>query len=392
MKQFRKRKLNNKGLSLVEILVTVVIVALISAPIVDSFMHAIRVNSEARLIQNGTAVAQDTAELFEVFSVDALVDKYDGKEENGVYTFTNISMTGADGEEFEVDVKLDPTAYKLGLDAENKKKIEVNEQELPVFSALYGSDSIMLYRQYVGPDESLKTLFASKITDTDILDNIYEDEHKKLITKATTIDISCTQDATNPRKFTYVVTVTIIYTYDGANEVKAEKVLMKTYDADQIHTIYLLCPIFDRFYKDANGADGTKFYTSDVININYVYDGNLNDQQELYFYLAEQKIKNKDDSTKWQCISPEKVQISVGTKDGSKLIDTNYVNYAEKNNLDDTVKFKVYSNVGDGFLDFENPCGLTYGNYNTGISLYEMEVTVRLKGDDDVVTTFNTAK
>lgn len=142
MKQLKKTKLNNKGLSLVEILVTVVIVALISAPIVDSFLHAIHVNSEARLIQNGTAVAQDTAELFEVFDVKTLVDSYtaDGvnvtyDDAKKVYKFENIPMTGADGEEFEVDVKLDPTAYKLGLNAENKDMIKVNDQELPVFSA-----------------------------------------------------------------------------------------------------------------------------------------------------------------------------------------------------------------------------------------------------------------
>ena len=76
MKHIRERKLNNKGVSLVEILVTVVIVALLSSPIINSFLQTMSVNSNARLMQNGTAVAEDTAELFKVFDVDALVETY----------------------------------------------------------------------------------------------------------------------------------------------------------------------------------------------------------------------------------------------------------------------------------------------------------------------------
>ncbi len=393
MKQLKKRKLNNKGLSLVEILVTVVILALISAPIVDSFLSAINVNSKARIIQNGTAVAQDTAELFEVFDLQALVDLYkadnvDVKFDNttGVYTFEKIPMTGADGEEFEVDVKLDPTSYKNGVDKDNNEKIKVNGVGLPVFSGLYGSDCIMLYRQYAGPDETLADLFAP-VLDATTLANINKDAVRKLITKSTNVNIECTYDDVTQR-YTYAVSVKITYTYNGVTQVTAEKHLEKAYKAEEIHNVYMLCPIFDRYTTDGTGSiSGSSYHGTDKIYIDYKYNGAPEHKHNMYFYIAEQDMKNKIDNSRRQSISPKNIYIKCLQQGDADLGYMDYTQYINENK-----NLKVYTNIGDDYINFNNIYGLTYGDYNTGTSLYEMEVTVRLKGEDDVVTTFNAAK
>lgn len=387
MKHIRERKLNNKGVSLVEILVTVVIVALLSSPIINSFLQTMSVNSNARLMQNGTAVAEDTAELFKVFDVDALVETYkkDGvtvtKDNNtGKYTFKDIKMTGADGEDFLVDVELNPSSYKSG-----EGKLEVNDKNLPVFSGLYGSDAVMLYRQYAGPDETLADLFEKQTNlDQSIINQINTTDVRQYISKSTTIDIVCKYNE-DTKHYIYMFSVSITYTYNDdsqSEEVTVNKVLEKTYKRDNeneaIHKVYMLAPIFDRYYTKCpnNGC----YYNTDKIMINYKFDSAAEYKHDMYFYIAEQSMNNIGyDSSKQERIDPRNISIN----------GTTYVGYDnEKNSL------KVYTNIGEAFDGVENRnkgYNLTYSDYNTGTALYEMNVTVK-KTNNEVVTTFKTTK
>ena len=376
MKGLISKKLNNKGMSLIEILVTVTIIALIAVPLLNSFINAMQINSKARLIQNGTAVAQDTAELFKVFDVEALAEAYEAEgveitldESTGVYTFTGISAQGADGESFLVDVELDPTAYK----SEDSGKLAVNDVEVPVFSGLYGSDCIMLYRQYAGADEMLKDLFAG-ILDEDVLSEI-NGEQRKNIKKSTEINIECEYDSMKD-EYDYRLSLVITYIYDNITSVSVTKTLEKTYTGDEIHNIYMICPIFDR-YTTTEMVDDF-YYNTDEISINYSYDGEPQYKHDMYFYIAEQDMSNIGyDSTKQERISPRRVYI-------------NGVSYTEYNNEENSLK--VYTNIGDKDTTFDNSYSLTYGDYNTGTALYEMRVTVRVEGREDTVTTFTTTK
>ncbi len=404
MKQFRKRKLNNKGLSLVEILVTVVILALISAPIIDSFIHAINVNSQSRTIQNGTAVAQDVAELFETFDLEYLVESYSGQEKNGItvscdsngiYTFTGIPMNGADGEEFVVDVKLDPTTYQSDFvgsdedqDEEEQKKIVVNDVQLPVFSGLYGTDSIMLYSQYAGPDDTIKEEFRKNGLNENICNKLNTYEQRKYVQKKTNIDVKCTyigNDQEGYPTYTYVVKVDIVYTYDNnvvtATATTAAKYLEKTYNNKTIHNIYMLCPIYDRY-----GYFGE---CTDSIYINYSYDSNGSnvEAENMYFYIAEQDMKSIDPDTGVVRDVQRRIPVSNLYVNGNSY--TNYIGNTGTSKISNS-KLQVYTNIGDSMY------GLTYGDgehkHSTEKSLYDMKLTVRLKGDDKVVTTFSTAK
>ena len=391
MKHIRERKLNNKGVSLVEILVTVVIVALLSSPIINSFLQTMSVNSNARLMQNGTAVAEDTAELFKVFDVDALVETYSSdlykeagvevkKDNTGICTFKNIKMTGADGEDFLVDVELNPSSYKSGTG-----KLEVNDKNLPVFSGLYGSDGVMLYRQYAGPDETLADLFEKQTNlDQSIINNINDEKNRKKIKKSTTIDIDCEYNE-DTKHYIYMFSVSITYTYNNGSqseEVTVNKVLEKTYKRDNenevIHTVYMLAPIFDRYSTDwpNNGC----YYNTDMIMINYDFDSAAEYEHDMYFYIAEQSMNNIGyDSSKQERINPQNIFIN----------GKSYIQYNNEEN-----SLKVYTNIGEAYDGVENRnkgYNLTYSDYNTGTALYEMNVTVK-KTNNEVVTTFKTTK
>ena len=120
---YRKFKRNNKGVSLIEVLVTIAMIIILAGPLINSFLNSRIVNSNARLIQNGTTVAQDMAEKFKTIPIEQLCSTYayEKNDSTGVYTFKDIAVEGPNKEKFLVDVTLDPNAYKVGN--EDKKNL-----------------------------------------------------------------------------------------------------------------------------------------------------------------------------------------------------------------------------------------------------------------------------
>ena len=53
---------NNKGFSLVELIISIAILALVSGPLLNNFVTAIRVNVKARRVQSETNIVQSIAE------------------------------------------------------------------------------------------------------------------------------------------------------------------------------------------------------------------------------------------------------------------------------------------------------------------------------------------
>ena len=139
-------------------------------------------------------------------------------------------------------------------------------------------------------------------------------------------------------------------------------------------------------YSYVNQDENGDYYNNDVINIVYDFDETTGaTPHDVYFYIAEQNMNNIGyDNTKQERIHPENLLVN----------GVQYVNY---DNLDEDNNLKVYTNIGSTYdmgdkVNMNKNFTLTYGDYNTGTSLYEMEVTVKLDGEDKVVATFNTAK
>ncbi|MDE6129037.1 MAG: type II secretion system GspH family protein, partial [Lachnospiraceae bacterium] len=92
----RKQKLNNKGLSLVEILVAVVILALVTGPLLHSFVSAARYNQRAKERQRTTTAAQSVMEGFKAFDLEELCWQFSGDPAHPfrVYSGATGSSTG----------------------------------------------------------------------------------------------------------------------------------------------------------------------------------------------------------------------------------------------------------------------------------------------------------
>lgn len=77
-KKQRKRKLNNQGLSLVELLVAVVILAMVTGPLLHSFVSAAIYNQRAKERQRTTTAAQSVMEGFKAYGLAELCWQFDG--------------------------------------------------------------------------------------------------------------------------------------------------------------------------------------------------------------------------------------------------------------------------------------------------------------------------
>lgn len=183
-------KRDNKGFTLLEVLIAVVILALIAVPLLRSFVSSYRVNARSRELMRATTLAQNEMEIFEKEKLEVLLDdeKYnytvDDTEtytthmtqnpitgdvfnkdmEHVAYTFTydgGIINDETGREMFDVVVKMNP---QINLTSYS----DANTAELLFMNTLSGADSgayVQQVRNSVntdGEDEEIYKIYVNK--------------------------------------------------------------------------------------------------------------------------------------------------------------------------------------------------------------------------------------
>lgn len=388
---------NNKGLSLVEILVTITILAIIAVPLIRSFMTAVKLNNEARLLQNGTQTAKDVVELFKGRELEKLISIYgldvndsnivyrydmgaDGEEikssegEYIKYLFENIGdrsytegentynyFEGIDGERFFVDVTLD--SKPKGGDV-----YSINQYQVPKITDLNVSDSIIIYTQYSSMDSQIGTLFGDNLANST---NSY---------KQGNVIINC--EYISEMEYNYSVDLDLTYEYLGTEKTVSYSISEGTItSADEIPDIYIVMTQFNK--SILSFVDGT-YYTTDSINVSYTYNDNSIDpvsdhEKKAEIYLIEQ-------SAEAESFPGEEAHMDINNV---FFTDGNTGTTAELESTDFTGKnIDIYSNI----INMGDNKSLTGGGQIEDY-MYEMTVDVRYKyPDGDLITSFVTTK
>ena len=72
-----KRRINNKGMSLVELMIAITILAIITVPLLHAFVSSARINRKAKQTQRLTTIGQDIMEGLKAYSVEDLAYEFD---------------------------------------------------------------------------------------------------------------------------------------------------------------------------------------------------------------------------------------------------------------------------------------------------------------------------
>lgn len=386
-----KEKEENKGFTLVELLVCVAILAIISVPLLNSFFVAGKTNEKAKEIQRTTTLAQNIMETVKgqnlsqlkiLFGSSNLIglnlnEPYDitnsfveVKSEdlvNGRYEYCIKRVKDGIGE-YDVYITLNSALYKTESDAVQ------NKYQMPKITNLTGDKIAVIdpegysasWSSYV--DASGKTIY-SKDTSTNmdnmiityfyylhlayidyltmqnqaagyvvniIPDTFSTEQIKSFITKETSIV------ATNGSKLdgsndTSVVNLTskITYSIPGADKV--------TGDVSGLHTEY---QVFSKTFKTSDGTNPLEqiylFYNrSDfpedvvVIKNSSINEAELNIVDQLTGVV---KVKCNDPANTWKLAS----NASITLLEGSKVIDTELVSSEDPVDRLFEVKVEVY--------------------------------------------------
>lgn len=378
MESKMKRKMNNQGITLIEILVAIAIVAIVSIPFLNSFATGMRINNKAKYTADAQAAAQSMVESLKTMSMEEIITNYgDGPYEAGKehYTSTNrfgkadalgkYYVEGAGGQKFYMTAEFQAT---------DDLNFYANNAAIPVMTDLSGSDSILLYEKYTKNDGGLLTT-DRKVSEIQIkcgYTDVTSDEYKIVVS------ICTYKDAINPDN-------------QIGDEVVVKQLVVK--EDEELPYLYLIPTFFD----STGGADG---YSSDKIQISYSYDSSKaggRKEKMVHFYLVEQAVKNV-------------AGMQVHLKDSNITYKINGIQATGSNHYPCNTALKLYSNIGEGNAsnrfgnsvvsglgDAEKKCadGKNYtfnaltGNTTTEKQIYQLKITVK-DGADATASTVTT--
>lgn len=350
----KKLSENNRGFTLLELIVTVVILALVTAPFLSSFASASKTNVKSKRIQEANELSQYIIEQFKASSMTQLISdygltaEYDGSSTNELKQYS-ADITGTNL------TSLTSSAFSGKYNAKITMKpssSNVNGDVTPIIDKL-DKDTCAVFAQNIYSYDS--TYAGSGAVKRDI-----------------TVDISYVP-ANAPKPYTVTLTVT----YRTAMEGLVAQKTVSSLTFEKIPAVYI---IYTPFYTN-NGVG-----ISSSINDKIVIDNNLSENN--YEQDSNGEILNRVKSYIIQ-------QKSLGGYVSQTNVKINENNFFPANNttieqlvLGSTslLGTTIYTNIGTGTTqDINGIVRLDKVN-----SLYDLEVEISYAGEH--ISTFNATK
>lgn len=392
MKHPHKVEKQNKGFSLVEVLVTLAVICILSIPVIQNFISSANTNKRARTIQNATDIAQSVSEYFDAMPLRTLMTNYMNKYselDNGSILFNNIGdglnedekgvsyYLGGDKEKFYVSVILDPSDYNG-----DENSSGVNDYQKPDIHNLNENSSITCRGKLDQYDRNIVNAYKEKhgivITSDDMSRIVKESTFRIQETESTQYKNS---DGTYKIEYRYYLDIKYTYTYTDA-ETNEDKKCVITYDNIDLgigilDTSAIKAPNLYIIYTPMFAMYGTSPYSEDKINIEYrTTDSPRNWEKTVNIYLVQQEAYPKNNTTDKICLKTDNISIKCysGTDEITK-------SGSFDNNITDKLNF--FTNV----KGWDETASLTYGTDKLD-TLYTISVYVWK--DEPNGITFNT--
>lgn len=179
---------NNKGFTLMEVLISIVIVGILFLPLLSVFSKGMGANNVSKNIQRANSVAASVAEqvrAYDTFADMCNVGSTSGNDlvltasNGGVYSFA-LSNLKNDGVDYTANIQVDYTKYS-----------NLNAKGLPQITSLGAGSTVMAYEKLNSTDMVIAA-YQSKYL-TDFSKNISSDEVAKALKKTVMIEVTDTE-------------------------------------------------------------------------------------------------------------------------------------------------------------------------------------------------------
>ena len=187
-----KENSNDKGFTLIEVIITVIILALVTAPFLSSFVSASKTNMKSKRVQEANELSQYVIEDFKASSIDNLVTKYSLISQNKAIAAGTTGYKKKSKDTYASVVKGNVIAstgfskYYMADISLKPSKVSVNQDEaIPVIEKLDRESCLVL-----GDTLSRFDSGQTKARDiTVVIDGEWEDANNRMI-YTTTVTIN----------------------------------------------------------------------------------------------------------------------------------------------------------------------------------------------------------
>lgn len=240
-KELRK---NNSGFTLVELIVTVVILALVTAPFLSSFVTASKTNLKSRRIEDANQISQDIIEKFKGYDVAEFKTKYGfGAESTDASGVRNCEATVNGGATGLLD-GYDHYSAKLKMTVSNGGVGSINGQNTPFIENISKDDCAYFAKSIYKYD----SFFSSA------------DTHREVTIKTSYV-------AANPDDEKFIVSLQIDYV-SNSGTVPDSTVTILEQKFGSVPTIYVAYKPFDSTKDKINFVNTLDWDSSDQLNRN----------------------------------------------------------------------------------------------------------------------------
>ena len=435
LKDESEGKLNNKGFSLVELIIAVAILAIAVIPLMRAFSLAARTNGKAAAMQNATSIAEDVMEEIKGMSIEQLELKYsattgagnspaffakdgmtsaeitardsylagkigsgaDGvviKEEDGFYVFYKPNAEN-NNDTYHVVATIDSTFNTDDNEYSNTsstsgKVDNANVIELPVLEKINVGNNVAISTEFNKYDESaiarlIDLYYDEKPTEIEI-----DDATNKIVTTSLSISNKSKDTLIDVYKSSDTVKITATTTYsvtiNGINK-SFSKVIYSNFFRDSIDPqLYLFYKTMNEYldmeYQAGSGDTSGKAKLSDKMATDSIY---RIDSETLTFNCNDSSYKPKTFILldKYYGLNGSAYEYDLNAKDTDNLFSSGIKNTSKKGTL---------SVGGDGAVDLTTYIdGVASNVYESERGDYLYKINVILTKDDGKVYAYLTS-
>lgn len=188
-----RKGLNDRGFSFVEVLISILILALLATPLLKQFVTIYKVNSKSDRIQKDTFIAQNIVEDIKAKTFQEIKEEYKDPSgfsdvPNEVYYFAKKGIE-SNNKKYDALITMDASAYRVENPTDpSGEKIGYNTFEMPIIADINVPKNILAIESYE-TELAIAALYANHVNYIAEQRELHKDDPTYSITEMSSSDV-----------------------------------------------------------------------------------------------------------------------------------------------------------------------------------------------------------